>query len=46
VVLNGVEHEREFGRSLNIMLQRLTASNDPGRIYVAQAEFDFETAGE
>lgn len=46
VVLNGVEHEREFGRSLNIMLQRLTASNDPGRIYVAQAEFDIETAGE
>lgn len=46
VVVNGVEVERSFERNLSTMLDRVAASADPCRIYVAEHVYDFEAAAE
>ncbi|QDU67555.1 PHB depolymerase family esterase [Engelhardtia mirabilis] len=44
VVLNGVEHETQLERKLNLLLDRVYRSGDPGRIYTASRAYDVPEA--
>jgi hypothetical protein len=46
VVINGVEQETQFDRSLVLLLDRAAVSGDPGRIYTAHRSYDVQTAPE